>query len=75
MLRPEALAGLVHNTMHGDSVYPIHTSLLTNKELLDRVVASNANQNADTERDSYLLSQVKPSCLRAASFETGGVTK
>lgn len=72
MARPEAVAGLVHNIMNGDLVYPIDSSLLTNSELLDRVVASNAKQNADTEGDSYLLSQVKSFCLRAFAFGRRG---
>ena len=71
VVRPEALAGTVHNTLNGQLDVPIHPSLLENTELLGRVAAANAEQNADGS-ETYLLSQVmrrKIICQQLAVIE------
>ena len=56
--RPEALAGVVHNVRTGAIYGPsMHSSLMENSELLERVADANAAQNEDGAR-TYLLSQV-----------------
>lgn len=72
-VRPEALAGTLHNTLMGTLDAPIHQSLLGNDQLLERVAAANAEQNADGS-ETYLLSQVREGSNRriqcTAAFPT-----
>lgn len=55
--RPEALGGVLHNTLVGNMTSTLHASLLDNHELLSRVAYSNSMQNEDGEA-TYLLPMV-----------------
>jgi len=64
-LRPEALAGLVHNTRTGAAAYPVHGDIL-NSAALDALFSRNG---------SYLLPQVAPEgCPTHPSYGAGHAT-
>jgi hypothetical protein len=46
LLRPEAYGGLVHRVLADGADYPIHSDLLNDTDLMDRVFAFNAARNA-----------------------------
>lgn len=56
----KAVGGTLHNVLYGKLDVDFHTSLLENKELLERVAVKNAELNGGTgERGrTYFLSQV-----------------
>ncbi|CAM9416120.1 unnamed protein product, partial [Laminaria digitata] len=58
-VRPEAVAGTIHNVIHGKLDVDFDASLLNNTELLERVAARNGEINGRPGvRDrTYLLSQ------------------
>lgn len=61
-LRPEAFGGLVHRVVADGADYPIHTDLLNDTDLLERVFDANAARNAarGLGGGTYLLSQMSP---------------
>lgn len=60
-LRPEAYGGLVHRVKVDGADYPIHSDLMTQSTVLDKVYAANQARNSARglgSNGSYLLSQV-----------------
>lgn len=62
-LRPEAASGRVHNVKVGAADYPIHSDLINDDELLDRVFELNRQRNASRPEinqsvGTYLLPQL-----------------
>lgn len=61
-LRPEAYGGLVHRVVADGASYPIHSDLLDDSDLLQRVFDANAARNAarGLGGGTYLLPQMFP---------------
>ncbi|CAM9167488.1 unnamed protein product, partial [Laminaria digitata] len=72
--RPEAVGGTLHNVLHGKLVVEFDTSLLDNKELLERVADRNEELNggAGSGGRTYMLSQaVKEGSPAHPSYPAG----
>ncbi|CAM9469228.1 unnamed protein product [Sphacelaria rigidula] len=69
--RPEALGGVLHNTLVGNMTSTLHASLLDNHELLSRVAYSNSMQNEDGEATYLLPMAVKEGSPAHPSYPAG----